>query len=541
MMQAQSSVNGSVPLQPSIPFPALPDHPFSLVTATNLRSLHYVEDAAWNEKKVCLQGTRSLLIDELIDWVRFIDGKTADIYWLADVAGSGKSALAHTIAQRCDEDGILASSFFFDRTAGRTTPRALIWTLARDIAQLNDGIADEISLALQADCGMASAKSIGYMFNKLIVGPVGRCVISRPVVVVIDALDEGYNDELLCILRDDVPKLPPVFRFIITSRPDPNLAAGLVSVQPRSMNIHGELNQADITAYLDFRLKAIVSKKKLDRQWPAPELLYRLRTMAGGLFLWASTVCDYLAEMIRPDKKLIALLDSLSVYPLPPIKKMDDLYSKILGCCRWDDDDFVEGYGLVVGTIMVARTPLTTSGLQALLESDADVSVNAILRHLASLFTGVSDETQPVQALHLSFREFVTLRAKDVEGGERYFVDVQQHHQNVTRWCLRVLDTMLSTEIPGLGYLEECIVPYSKPGLPKLPNSEISEAGWYAIYFWMEHVVQISESVEPTLVEALENFLQLRFISWMEIRAPREAELPLLQFREWLEVRLHVI
>jgi hypothetical protein len=541
-MQMQNSVNKSVPLQPFVSFQELPDHPFSLVTATNLRSLHYIEDAAWNEKKVCMQGTRNMLINDLIDWVRFIDGKKADIYWLADVAGSGKSTLAHTIAQRCDEDGILASSFFFDRTAGRTTPRALIWTLARDIAQLNDGIADEISLALQADSGIASAKSIGYMFNKLIVGPASRCVISRPVVVVIDALDEGYNDELLSILRDDVPKLPPVFRFIITSRPDPILSAALVPVQSHSINIHGELNQADIATYLDFRLKGIVSKNlKLDRQWPPLDLLYRLRRMAGGLFLWASTVCDYLAGMIRPDKKLTALLDSLSVYPLPPIKKMDDLYSKILSTCRWDDDDFVEGYGLVVGTVMVARTPLTTAGLQALLESDADVSVKAILHPLASLFTGVSDDAQPVQTLHLSFRDFLILRAKDIEGGERYFIDERQHHENVARRCLRILDTVLSAEIPGLGYLQERIVPYSKPGFPELPDSEIDEAGWYAIDFWMEHAVQIQESVEPTLVEALQNFLQLRFISWMEIRAPRKAELPLLQFREWLEVHFHII
>jgi len=42
------------------------------------------------------------------------------------------------------------------------------------------------------------------MFKKLVVWPASRCVISRPVVVVIDALDEGCNDELLSILRNDL-------------------------------------------------------------------------------------------------------------------------------------------------------------------------------------------------------------------------------------------------------------------------------------------------------------------------------------------------
>jgi len=308
------------------------------------------------------------------------------------------------------------------------------------------------------------------------------------------------------------------------------------------MNIHGELNQADIAAYLDFRLRGIVSKNwKLDREWPGPHLLHRLRTMAGGLFLWASTVCDYLAEMIRPDKKLTALLDSLNIFPLPPIKKMDDLYSKILGSCRWDDDDFVDEYGLVVGMVMVAGTPLTSAALQALLETDADVSVKDILQPLASLFTGVSNDVQPVQVLHLSFRDFVTLRAKDIEGSERYFVDEQQHHQNVAHRCLRVLDMVHWREIPGLGYLQECIIPYSRPGLPEAPNSEITEAGWYAVCSWMEHVVQIKGPVEHRLVETLHDFLQLRFISWMEIRACRKAEFPFSQFRKWIGVHLHVI
>ena len=526
----------------SVPLPALPDRLASLVSSTNLDSLHYVEDAAWNAKKGCLEGTRNLLIDELLDWARASNGQKADIYWLVDVAGSGKSALAHTIAQRCDEDGILGSSFFFDRTAGRTSPRALISSLARDMAQLNDGIADEISLALQADHGIARAKSIGYMFNKLVVRPASLCVITRPVVVVIDALDEGYNDELLSILRNDVPKLPPVFRFIITSRPDPSLAAGLVPAKSHSMNIYGESNQADIATYLHFRLKEIVmTNLKLDRRWPAPHLLHRLRSMAGGLFLWASTVCDYLAGMIRPDKRLTALLDSLSASPLPPIRTMDDLYSKILGSCRWDDEDFVEGYNLVIGTVMVARTPLTSTGLQALLEADTDVSVKDILKPLAPLLTGVTNDTQPVQVLHLSFRDFLTVRAKDMKGSERYFIDEQQHHRSVAWRCLRVLDGVFSAEIPGLGYLQEFIAPYSNPGLPEPLNTEIAEAGWYAVDFWLEHVIQIQGSVDYTLVEALQRFVRLHLISWMEVKAPRSAEFLLLQFREWLKVHLHII
>jgi hypothetical protein len=40
----------------------------------------------------------------------------------------------------------------------------------------------------------------------------------KRVVIVIDALDEGYNTDLLAILRDQVPKLLITFRIFLTSR-----------------------------------------------------------------------------------------------------------------------------------------------------------------------------------------------------------------------------------------------------------------------------------------------------------------------------------
>jgi hypothetical protein len=263
--------------------------------------------------------------------------------------------------------------------------------------------------------------------------------------------------------------------------------------------------------------------------------------MAGGLFLWASTVCDYLARAIRPDKQLAALLESLDTSRLPPTMKMDELYSRILASCPWDDDDFVEGYNMVVGMIVVAKTPLTTVSLQALLNTDADISVEVILKPLASLFTGASSSLQPVRVLHLSFRDFITLRAKDIQGSERYFVAEQQHHQRVAYRCLRVLDAMLSVEIPGLGYLRQSIAPDSKPGPPEPAKSEITEAEWYAVDCWPGHMIQIQGNVESEFVVALLNFLKCHIISWMEISAPRRAELLLLQFREWLQVHLHGI
>jgi hypothetical protein len=155
----------------------------------------------------------------------------SEIVWLADVAGSGKSAIAHTIAQRCHEKKLLASSFFFDReVSGRNGAQKLFSTSARDLAGLSKSLAETISLVLEQERGIASAP-LSRQFDELILKPLQRHPIQRPVIVVIDALDESYgsepNIELLTIFRDGIPKLPGTFRMLVTSRPQDEINAFL--------------------------------------------------------------------------------------------------------------------------------------------------------------------------------------------------------------------------------------------------------------------------------------------------------------------------
>src|SRR5258705_10573198 len=107
-------------------------------------ALRYAEGASWNPKLACLSDTRIALINDIITWIDSADGsKTAEILWLSDVAGAGKTAIAHTVAQHCASHGLLASSFFFDRNIpDRRSPQKLFSTIARDLVTLHDNLAD---------------------------------------------------------------------------------------------------------------------------------------------------------------------------------------------------------------------------------------------------------------------------------------------------------------------------------------------------------------------------------------------------------------
>ena len=76
------------------------------------------------------------------------------------------------------------------------------------------------------------------------------------------------------------------------------------------------------------------------------------------VYLWVSTVCDYLCSVIDPAEQLESLVSNICPTELTAESKMDKLYLTILQSCNWDDKAFVDGYHMLLGAIMAAKTPL---------------------------------------------------------------------------------------------------------------------------------------------------------------------------------------
>ena len=118
--------------------------------------LPYAEGASWDPQLTCLPGTRLSTLATLDTWAHRAGSDR--IFWLKGVAGSGKTAVLHTIAKGLKDEGLLGSAFFFSRdTVTRNTPKSLFTTIARDIANLHPGAAEDIADALEAEPALASA------------------------------------------------------------------------------------------------------------------------------------------------------------------------------------------------------------------------------------------------------------------------------------------------------------------------------------------------------------------------------------------------
>jgi hypothetical protein len=554
-------------------------------------------------------------------WVTVDGKKEAQIALLVDIAGSGKSAIAHTIAQRCYEMGVLGSSFFFDRDiAGRNGPEKLFITIALDLAGLSKNLAEAIDLVLEQQRSLASA-ALSRQFDELILKPFQRHPVDGPVVIVIDALDESYdsepNIELLTILRDRVRKLPGNFRIFITTRPLKEIDVFLSKqhhISRQTIHIYAKANLEDIAIYAKTQLKDVAIWGGLGDDWPDGQLLNDFIRTAEGLFLWVSTVCKYLRNIIHIDAELRSLVSRGSPQRIPAEAKMDELYLTIFKSCNWDDADFVDGYKMIMGAIMAAKSPLSIQALQALhgaivaigsnvqsyvtedatlharhellpslgtgviprnrfqlsrifrrflsplriVRPKADsraplppspgnqpsciitcnysnltVPVSAVLRPLGALLTGFTNMDQPVRILHLSFRDFVTVRAQLSPTSERFYLNEKEHSQRLALLCLLVLNENLREGIPGTGYLtgDESV----NPGIPEVGEGQISEEVWYACRFWPDHVFdEIPVSTE--LIAALRVLLSTKIVFWIEIVTTKGKFRNLRRLREWLQV-----
>ncbi|KAG8882097.1 POC1 centriolar protein A [Tulasnella sp. 332] len=519
-----------------------------------IEALMYAERHTWDKELACLQDTRVKIIDDIEKWILGAEtpGSSAEVLWLSDAPGSGKSSVAHAIASHCDELGILGSSFFFRRTDDmRNTPRRLFSTMARDLAALDQDISDRMAAAITKNPSLAKAPPIRQFENLILPALEVFRLQPRIVVIVIDGLDESYArdtkdsrytpddqlwfDQMMTVLREHVPRLPGVFRIFVTSRPEQEIVKVLSGpsspsawhVTRKSLELDSEPNQQDIAMYIRRRLTEIAKDEGTFPTWPDPEQTEKLIKKADGLFIYAATACAFLAMNDHKSELLVDLLksshaiqSSSSQFPADKqeeFDKMGELYTTVLNSFKWTKY-LKEDYSLLFGSLVVLKTPLSLSALQDLHPPSSRASIHKTCRRLASLLKGIYDPTKPVEFIHLTLREFLT--APDTD--PRFRIVEEDHEGRLALLCLQTMNhdlnwprELATTEQPG-----------AEDFLPVEVGPE-SEALQYGCKHWMDHLEGVPSPIPEALkgdLDALERelrmFARTKVSQWMEAVFP---------------------
>ncbi|EMT67328.1 Vegetative incompatibility protein HET-E-1 [Fusarium odoratissimum] len=399
---------------------------------STLDQLPFVAEALFNSyaeehSPMCLPETRVQLLAEIDEWVTSSESKT--IFWLNGMAGTGKSTISRTVAQRQLERDCLGANFFFKRgEASRGNMSKLIPTLARQLAINIPGMISLIKNAIDADPSLPT-KTLAEQFEKLFKEPLRKLAASSSdptsLVIVIDALDE----------------------VLITSRPELPIQLGFLDINGmyQGLELHSisqDIMEHDISIFLQHELGIIRqnfnyvvrSDQRLAEQWPGTVKIRQLVSMTLPLFIAAATICRFLndATLGGPDELLVRILESSS---RTHMSRLNDIYSSILASQvvnrpRREREEIVKSFQSIVGAIVTLATPLTINALSLLLKIPA-TTIDMKIKVLQSVLDVPKTPEVPVRILHLSFRDYLV--DPDLQGAMEFWVDEKATHRRLAK------------------------------------------------------------------------------------------------------------
>lgn len=441
----------------------------------------YARGAGFLSTKKCLLGTRQKLIEELLEWVG--SDSPERILVLSGQAGTGKSAVAHTVAQIFQKQNRLGSLFCFNRSY-KDRIHFLFSTISRDLAD-GDGLWRQ-SLAESIDrTAIRRSTDMETQFNEFIIKPSKEVRTLGPVVIVIDALDEsgdrGDRRTLLNILFSQSSMLPTNYRIIITTRPEQDIESCCkppTALCKRMGDIAADETLADIRSYVSFRLEPISETlDELQRDWPDS-----LSKRSEGLFQWAETVCRFIDPtiphplLVRKRWKACTPSSSSSLY---------ELYHDIISCQQeTEDPEFVAHLKMILSVLMTVREPLSISALEDIFQGIIE-DVNITLTPFGSLLLGVHDSFAPIRPLHTSLFDFFNSRYQDATKKNEYYIDTSDQGV-LTLGCLKLMNRMLRFNICNLetSHLRNEDVPDFDTRLKTAIPIHLS----YSCRFWAHHL-----------------------------------------------------
>jgi hypothetical protein len=367
-------------------------------------------------------------------------------------------------------------------------------------------------------------------FQKFILEPISQSQpLTSTIVIVIDSFDEcGTSEEretLLGVLAQDFSDLPIKVRTIITSRPENDICNTFESrhhVFPYELDITLSSNSDDILLYFRHRMSLLCRKNKhlrLGTDWPGEEVLLKLVQRASGLFVWASTASRFI-DGYAPRKRLDTILRREEASGAE--NSLDALYITALESSGlWTDDDFVHDFRDILGTVLVARQPLSSAAIDVLLQRPEGTPSS----HTISLLACLLQHSPTVRVLHPSFADFLTTQNRCKR--EIWFFDQSTYHRNLAIRCLHRMDAVLQQNMCNM----TLSVDLSTERLPE----DIS----YSCLFWIDHICAIEKDVTP-LMNHLRDFLFRHLLHWFEVmsilRRSRDSIFHLDHLLSWISV-----
>ena len=445
-----------------------------------LSRLPSIDEAAFDSfanqsEPMCHPETRTDLLRDINGWA--LDSRSKCIFWLNDMAGTGKSTISRTIARDFFHRHQLGASFFFKRDEeDRGNASKFFTTITTQLMQSLPDLRPYLKKALETEPAI-STKTMKEQFEKLILEPLSDLRRPLKALLVIDALDECENEDHIAMILHLLARVQSVesaqLRLFVTSRPELPVRLNFMKIPEshRDFILHDiprPIIKHDIDVFLRDEFPKIrdhnlllLSGADVSSDWPTERNIQALVDLAVPLFIFAAIICRFIGDTSdwNPVKKLAEVLRFKSIRSLT---QLEQTYLPVLNqilqgnLSRSEKERRIQQFRNIVGSIILLFEPLSSTSLALLLDiprTDLDERLHTLL----SVLRVSEDPKIPVRLFHLSFRDFLV----DSENNQSEFcIDENEAHKKLAFYCI---DLLLKTSS-----LKEDICSLGKPGIHRV-------------------------------------------------------------------------
>ena len=373
------------------------------------------------ERTELFQG-RGWVFSAVETWLAEPDAESGQVFLLTGEPGSGKSAIAGRLVQFSQgsqtppagssqlKQGFLSAIHFCSaRDSSWIDPHNFARSIAHQLAgryvefakalpnvgdkTVNMAPASEHRPGRRVGAGQRGRHQRRHLnlaglsaldaFNRAVLDPlrsIYNAGFDEPITILVDALDESLSYEGVTTILNLVSRLdslPRRVRFIFTSRNEERVTNEFLEADGLYLSAeeNDELNQRDIADYVLWRLGNDPQLAAATASLDAPrrdEFAARLKGRAGGNFLYVAFVLNAVARGQRSPEDLDELPDGL-----------DKLYHDSLNrVVKLGHNDWSKDYAPLMGTLSVAREPMSSAQLQSILGLASESALEGLLRDL---------------------------------------------------------------------------------------------------------------------------------------------------------------
>ena len=422
-----------------------------------------------------LEETRLHIFEKIKLW---LDDRTSEnrVMVISGDAGMGKSVIAAVVCQRMQHAGRLSGSHFCQHNKERyRNPKVMLQSLACQLCDVLPEYKSELVKKLSRNLGVdMNSLEVQELFEFLFEEPL--CSVGDPgknLLLVIDGLDEseykGRND-LLDVVANYFCKLPVWFRFLVTTRPEVNIADRLEKFNPIQLEQDNEENVKDIRLFLEKQLSSVIQSGSED------VVIDALVRMAAGHFLYAYLMVDFIKKnfsLLTPEELGRTLPSGVSsVY--------QSYFERLEKELKISEDQFLT----FLSALAAAREPLPLDFVSKMMLSDSKFPSGPrnVTKAINSISTLLPVHDDCIVFFHKSVKDWLTDRT--TYGQHTFSVDEKQGHVMLSELCTNELNNVKRRGVHG---------------------TEFSDTAKYALQHGVYHILEARHLEQSTRTSSFED------------------------------------